>query len=75
MPRAIEVFTPNSVPTFTYVERATHKLDVTVHGFRSTFRDWAAESTAYPNHVVEQALADTLMGPNLNTLGGAARPA
>ena len=34
--------------------------DVTVHGFRSTFRDWAAESTAYPNHVVEQALAHTI---------------
>lgn len=31
--------------------------DITVHGFRSTFRDWAAEMTAYPNHVVEQALA------------------
>lgn len=30
---------------------------VTVHGFRSTFRDWAAETTAYPNHVVEMALA------------------
>ena len=29
----------------------------TVHGFRSTFRDWAAESTGYPNHVVEMALA------------------
>jgi len=29
--------------------------DVTVHGFRSTFRDWAAEATPYPNHVVEQA--------------------
>jgi integrase len=31
--------------------------DVTVHGFRSTFRDWAAETTGYPNHVVEMALA------------------
>jgi integrase len=31
--------------------------DLTVHGFRSTFRDWAAEATAHPNHVVEQALA------------------
>lgn len=30
---------------------------ITVHGFRSTFRDWAAERTAYPNHVVEKALA------------------
>ena len=30
---------------------------VTPHGFRSSFRDWAAETTAYPNHVVEMALA------------------
>jgi integrase len=34
--------------------------DVTAHGFRSTFRDWAAETTAYPNHVVEQALAHAI---------------
>jgi integrase len=33
---------------------------VTSHGFRSTFRDWAAETTAYPNHVVEQALAHAI---------------
>ncbi|WP_417842040.1 tyrosine-type recombinase/integrase [Terasakiella sp.] len=32
----------------------------TVHGFRSTFRDWAAETTAYPNEVVEMALAHTI---------------
>jgi integrase len=31
--------------------------DLTVHGFRSTFRDWAAERTSFPNHVVEMALA------------------
>jgi integrase len=31
--------------------------DITVHGMRSTFRDWAAERTNYPNHVVEMALA------------------
>src|SRR4029450_8479202 len=30
---------------------------VVTHGFRSTFRDWAAESTSFPNHVVEMALA------------------
>lgn len=36
------------------------RKDVTVHGFRSTFRDWAAELTGYPNHVVEQALAHTI---------------
>jgi integrase len=34
--------------------------NVTVHGFRSSFRDWAAETTAYPNHVVEMALAHTI---------------
>jgi integrase len=33
---------------------------ITVHGFRSTFRDWAAEQTSYPNHVVEMALAHTI---------------
>ena len=31
--------------------------DITVHGFRSAFRDWAAEQTNHPNHVVEMALA------------------
>jgi integrase len=34
--------------------------DLVAHGFRSTFRDWAAETTAYPNHVVEQALAHAI---------------
>jgi integrase len=29
----------------------------TVHGFRSTFRDWAAERTNYPEFVIEMALA------------------
>ena len=33
------------------------RADITVHGFRSSFRDWAAETTAHPNHVVEMALA------------------
>jgi len=33
---------------------------VTVHGFRSSFRDWAAETTAYPNHVLEMALAHSI---------------
>jgi integrase len=31
--------------------------DATAHGFRSSFRDWAAERTSYPHHVIEQALA------------------
>jgi integrase len=34
--------------------------DLTVHGFRSTFRDWAAEQTAYPHEMAEMALAHTI---------------
>jgi len=34
--------------------------DLTGHGFRSTFRDWAAESTNYPRDVAEIALAHTI---------------
>lgn len=33
------------------------KVPVTAHGFRSTFRDWAAERTATPAEVAEMALA------------------
>ena len=33
---------------------------ITVHGFRSAFRDWAAERTNAPNHVVEMALAHAI---------------
>jgi integrase len=34
--------------------------DVTVHGFRSSFRDWAAECTGYSHEVCEMALAHTI---------------
>ena len=34
--------------------------DMTVHGFRSSFRDWCAEMTNYPREVAEAALAHTL---------------
>jgi len=33
---------------------------VTVHGLRSTFRDWAAEETDYPREVAEMALAHAI---------------
>jgi len=36
------------------------KADVTVHGFRSTFRDWSAECTGYAHEVCEMALAHTI---------------
>ncbi|HYC42364.1 MAG TPA: integrase arm-type DNA-binding domain-containing protein [Noviherbaspirillum sp.] len=42
--------------TFTMaLRRLGHEF--TVHGFRSTFRDWAAEQTAFPREVCEAALA------------------
>jgi integrase len=33
------------------------RSDLTVHGFRSSFRDWAAEQTNHPRDVAEMALA------------------
>ena len=37
--------------------RRMKRTDLTAHGFRSTFRDWAAEATGFPSEVVEMALA------------------
>jgi integrase len=34
--------------------------ELTAHGFRSTFRDWAGETTAHPREVIEHALAHQL---------------
>jgi integrase len=39
------------------VLRRMGRHDLTVHGFRSTFRDWASERTNFPSEVVEMALA------------------
>lgn len=36
------------------------ELKVTVHGFRSAFRDWVAEQTDYSGEVAEAALAPTV---------------
>jgi integrase len=36
------------------------RQNITVHGFRSSFRDWAAELTEYSNEVVEMCLAHTI---------------
>jgi integrase len=37
--------------------------DLTVHGFRSSFRDWAAEMTAHAGEMVEMALAHVVANP------------
>jgi integrase len=36
------------------------KVDATVHGFRSTFRDWVSEETSHSSEVAEMALAHTI---------------
>ena len=40
--------------------RRMGRADLTVHGFRSTFRDWAAERTNFAREVAEMALAHTI---------------
>jgi integrase len=37
-----------------------HDDSLTVHGFRSSFRDWCAEQTSFPREVAEAALAHTV---------------
>jgi integrase len=44
----------------TQVLKRMDRGDVTVHGFRSTFRDWCSEQTNYPREVVEMALAHAI---------------
>lgn len=36
------------------------KLPITTHGFRSSFRDWSAETTSFPREVAEMALAHVI---------------
>ncbi len=40
--------------------RRMNRGDVTTHGFRSTFRDWAGDKTQHPRELIEQALAHTI---------------
>lgn len=46
--------------TMTAVLKRMQRSDLTVHGFRSTFRDWAGETTSFPREVIEHALAHQL---------------
>lgn len=52
--------TPLSNMSCLAVLKRMGRPDLTVHGFRSTFRDWISESTAYPRDVAEAALAHTI---------------
>ena len=48
---------PISDMSMTAVLRRMGRDEITVHGFRSTFRDWAGETTGFPREVIEAALA------------------
>lgn len=52
--------TPLSDMTLTAVLRRSSGSAYTVHGFRSCFRDWLAETTNYPNEACELALAHSI---------------
>jgi integrase len=51
---------PLSNMAFLMLLRRLGRGDLTAHGFRSTFRDWAAERTNVPSDVIEMALAHTV---------------
>jgi integrase len=51
---------PLSNMAFLMLLRRMKREDLTAHGFRSTFRDWAAERTKFPSEVAEMALAHTV---------------
>lgn len=50
---------PSNMTLLMFLRRNGHE-GLTVHGFRSTFRDWAAEATAFPAEAAEMALAHTV---------------
>lgn len=51
---------PLSNMVFLMLLRRIGRGDLTAHGFRSTFSDWAAERAGYPREVVEMALAHAI---------------
>jgi len=51
---------PLSNMAFLQLLKRMGRGDLTAHGFRSTFRDWAAERTNYPSEVAEMALAHSV---------------
>jgi integrase len=53
-------FRPLSNMAFLMLLRRMKRVALTAHGFRSTFRDWAAERTNFAGEVAEMALAHTI---------------
>ena len=51
---------PLSDNTLRLVLQKRLQLDTTTHGLRSSFKDWASETTHFPNEVSEMALAHSI---------------
>ena len=51
---------PLSNMSMTMLLRRMGRDNITVHGFRSTFRDWAGDETHFPREVAEAALAHVI---------------
>ncbi|MES2844235.1 MAG: integrase arm-type DNA-binding domain-containing protein [Pseudomonadota bacterium] len=51
---------PLSVMAYTMLMRRMKLAAFTVHGFRSAFRDWAGDATAFPREIAEAALAHSV---------------
>ena len=50
----------NQVAMIRYLQRDLGYTGITVHGFRSAFRDWVADSTNYPGELAESCLSHVL---------------
>jgi integrase len=53
---------PLSNMSFLMLLRRMELADLTVHGFRATFKTWASECTSFQNEIVEAALAHVIGG-------------
>ena len=51
---------PLSIMSMTMLLRRMGRDNITVHGFRSSFRDWAGDETHFPREVAEAALAHVI---------------
>lgn len=51
---------PLSAMAFAMLLRRMSSADVTTHGFRSSFKDWCANETEFPDELSEEALAHTI---------------
>ena len=49
-----------STGAFRAVLQRMGRSDITAHGFRSTFRDWAGEETSFAREVIEHAMSHML---------------